>query len=230
MSKTIAALMSSTSRFAHLLGRAAPAKAAAPAKPAPAPAVPAVAAAIPPAARAEDEKKKDDEAAAEGDDDERKKRDGESDDDYAKRIKKLDDDARAEEEEKKKEDEAAEDDAEGDEMRGSSPIAQARRRERDRCAAIFASPGAATRPDVAAQLAFESNMPRHEAVALLGSVAGGGAPPAPRAAGSRLEERMARVASDTPNPGTGPTPAAPGSAEALVARATAAYGRATGKK
>ena len=52
-------------------------------------------------------------------------------------------------------------------MHGSSPIAQARLREQRRCASIFASKAAAKNPLLAAKLAFNSRMPRADAIAIL---------------------------------------------------------------
>lgn len=62
------------------------------------------------------------------------------------------------------------------EMRGNSPLAKARRRERARCAAIFASEAALKNPNLAGHLAFNTNMPRAAAIATLaqGGAAGRG--------------------------------------------------------
>lgn len=73
-----------------------------------------------------------------------------------------------------------------EEMRGNSASAKARRRERARCAAIFGSAAAGVRPDIAASLAFTTNMSRREAMSVLQTAAAGGAPA--RQAG--LAERM----------------------------------------
>lgn len=53
----------------------------------------------------------------------------------------------------------------------------AARRERERCAAIFRSPAAATRLDVAAHLAFNTDLPRRAAIDLLRRAAAGSPPP-----------------------------------------------------
>lgn len=124
-----------------------------------------------------------DEGDDEDEDDDKKSRRAEEDDkddegeddDKSKRGKKA----------KKAEDDDAEDDDDEDEMKGSSASAKARRRERARCAAIFASPAAAGIPHVAANLAFNTNMSRSAAIAVLQSVAAS----APSRRGN-LAERM----------------------------------------
>jgi hypothetical protein len=94
-----------------------------------------------------------------------------------------------------------------EEMRGNSAAAQARRRERARCAAIFASPHAAGRADVAAQLAFRTTMPRSAAIESLAALAradGGGG----RRRRAGLDERMQGADNPRLNPGGGEKPAA----------------------
>ncbi|MBW9102945.1 hypothetical protein [Paraburkholderia phenoliruptrix] len=72
--------------------------------------------------------------------------------------------------------ENADDDDDEEEMRGSSASAQARRRERMRCATIMGSAAAGKNPVLAANLAFNTSMTRKEALAVLGGT------PAPAAA------------------------------------------------
>lgn len=107
-------------------------------------------------ARAEDDKDDDGKDKAEGDDPEKK--DDDEKDSKAKKAAKAD-----------------EDDSD-DEMRGNSAAAAARRRERARCAAIFASKAAGKNPTLAANLAFNTSMSRQEALVVLEST------PAPAAA------------------------------------------------
>lgn len=159
-------------------------------------------------------------AAADGDDD-KKQRTDESDEDYAKRMeeedeedKKKEDARRAEEDDKKKEDEAkkakkAEEDEDDKEK-------AARKSERARCASIFKCTAAGLRPDMAAHLAFSTDMSSADAIAMLEVAAAGGAP----RSGS-LASRMAGVKS--PNVGAGTAPvAAAGSDAAITAQIIAA--------
>lgn len=69
----------------------------------------------------------------------------------------------------------------------------ARKSERARCKAIFASAAAGARPDVAAHLAFDTSMSASKAVSMLETVAGGSA------AVGGLSQRMATFV--LPNPG-----------------------------
>ncbi|WP_175946625.1 hypothetical protein [Burkholderia pyrrocinia] len=62
---------------------------------------------------------------------------------------------------------AEEDDDDEEEMRGKSAVSRARRRERARCAAIFACKGAGRNPVLACKLAFTTTMTRSEAIEVL---------------------------------------------------------------
>ena len=122
------------------------------------------------------------------DDEERKKRDDETDDEYNARMAKLDeedDPAASGGSAKDKSGKGGEEDDDDEEMSGKSAAAQARGRERARCASIFASQYAQGREAFAAHLAFNTTMPRSEAIAML-KMAPAAAAPAPAAApGSR---------------------------------------------
>ena len=122
--------------------------------------------------KAEDDEKPDDQ----GED--------ESDEDYKER--------------KKREQEEAEDE-EDDEDEKDAKKKAARMRERARCMAIFASPAAGVRPDLAAHFAFATNLNRRDAVATLEVAAQGGAAPQRK---SGLGDRMSRHA----NPDLGRDP------------------------
>lgn len=151
-------------------------------------------------------------------DDDKKQRPDESDEDYAKRME--------DEDKKQREDESDEDyakrmaddgddaDAEDDDKKEQA----ARVSERARCAAIFMAPAAAARPDVAAHLAFSTDMSSAEAIKMLTTFANGGA-----GSSRSLGNRMAAV--KVPNPGANdagtPAGAAGGGAAAGAAGASA---------
>jgi hypothetical protein len=145
------------------------------------------------------------------------RRDGESDEDWEDRKKKNatrraeeeDERKRAEEEDARK---RAEDDKPRDEREASrraeeegdsdsddreireKASAGPRRREKARCAAIFMEPAARQNPQLAATLAFMTDLPRDQAIAVLRS--GGVAAAAPR--GASLDERMRSIALHPP--------------------------------
>lgn len=100
-------------------------------------------------------------------DDERKKRDDETDEKYAARIKKMDEDAADDGPPVKDEDK---DDEKTKAVRASGHSA-GRSAERERCAAIFASPAAAGNIALAAELAFNTEMPAAQVAAVLGKAA-----------------------------------------------------------
>ena len=174
-------------------------------------------------------------AKAEEEDD-KKKRDDETDDEYAKRME-DDEEAKKAEEEDKKEDDSdsskkaedetdkdekdkkakkakSEDDGEVDEENDKEKEKAARKSERARCRAIFASEAAGSRPDVAAHLAFDTDMTIDAAVALLKVTASG------QSARSGLSSRMSSV--NLPSLGTDAAGPAPGSAGSVAAGILAA--------
>ncbi|WP_233869672.1 hypothetical protein [Paraburkholderia adhaesiva] len=103
------------------------------------------------------------------DDDEDSDEKDKPDDDSGKSKRSRRARARAQGDDEDAKDGNGDDDEDDDEseMRGPSPAAAARRREQARCAAIFAARAAARNPELAAQLAFTTRLPRAEAIALL---------------------------------------------------------------
>ena len=100
----------------------------------------------------------------------------ESDEDYKER--------------KKREQEEAEDE-EDDEDEKDAKKKAVRMRERARCSAIFASPAAGVRPDLAAHFAFATNLSRRDAVATLEVAAQGGAAPRKGTLADRMDRQPA---------------------------------------
>src|SRR5260363_153285 len=142
-----------------------------------------------------------------------------------KRAEDEEDEKSAEDEEEEKEAEDAEDApdekkdsrkakrAKADEGKKEDAEARGRGLERARAQAIFASPAAGIRPEIAAQLAFQTSLPSDEAIALLASIAAG----APRRSAD-LAERMATI----PSPNVGVEGAEPNGARTLAAHILAA--------
>ena len=170
-------------------------------------------------------------ASASGpEDDEKKQRAEESDEDYAKRMEADDkDDGEGDEKKgaKKAEgDDDKKDDAKSEGGKEEQPDDEddkekaARKSERARCAAIFASASAGARPDMAAHLAFNTDMSASAAVDMLSAISAGSAVQ-PRG----LASRMAAVS--TPNVGAS-APAGKGAAGG--ASGTAAMIIEAGKK
>lgn len=151
------------------------------------------------AARVEDDDKKKDPDADDGDDDESAAR-ADDDDSEDDKDEKKDKSAKAEDDDgdddEKKDGQKASKADDGDDSDDDGKEKAARKSERARCAAIFASPAAGARPDMAAHLAFNTGMSSKAAVEMLGVAAAGSAP-----AARGLASRMANVG--IPNVGAG---------------------------
>ncbi|WP_434107639.1 hypothetical protein [Paraburkholderia caffeinilytica] len=159
------------------------------------------------AARAEDdedEDQKDDDARAEDNDEDGKDDNNDNDKDSrkgrrSKRGKKAraedDDEARAEDEDDGDDEARAadddNDDGDDDKKDDARKAKHARLAERARCAQIFRCSAAGARPDVAAHLAFETDMRGSDAVRLLTAIASGDGARLSR--GDTLRARMAGV-------------------------------------
>jgi hypothetical protein len=166
------------------------------------------------AARAEDEK---DDRADESEDEKKDAKAAESEDDE---NKDEDDAGKA----KGKRAKADGDDDSDEEDEDDAKASAARRRERARCAAIFAEPAAATRPDMAAYFAFGTTMPRSAAINALKAVVAGHSEPAPKSRGG-LSDRMAK----TPSPNVGTEPTQPTGSASLAQQIVAAGKKARGE-
>ena len=172
------------------------------------------------------------EAPGEEDNDAPERMDGESDEDYekrceedkkAKKAKKAEDSDDAADAEADDKGEAGDEDDDTD-----SKEKAARKAERARCAAIFGSKAAASRPDMAAHLAFETDMAAAGAIKMLDAIAAG--QPKPSGLGSRMASvHVPKIGTDNDAPDANPTTAA--GASALAASAILAAGKkARGEK
>ena len=134
---------------------------------------------------------------AETDDEKKKREEAERDANKAETGRAETDDERQGREETERAQNNSED--EQDEQDEGEPAARAvRRRERARCAAIFSSEFAGKNPVAAAHLAFQTALPRSQAIGMLGALcASQQAAPAPApaapAARDQLRDRMAAV-------------------------------------
>lgn len=189
--------------FAHLLGRPTPAAAS---------------------TKAEDEDMEEDEEAKGAEDSDEEDESDDKKDAKAKKAKKAKED---DEDETDAENDDSDEDGDDDEDTDKDGAKKAgRKAERARCAAIFGAKSAGTRPDLAAHLAFNTDLSAKAAVALLDAAAIGHQPTKGRRS---LDERMSAV--KTPNPGQdgGQAPDA-NTAEGLAAKMRAIYDAGTGKQ
>ncbi|MEY0976928.1 hypothetical protein AB7196_13335 [Providencia rettgeri] len=162
----------------------------------------------------------DEEENAENDDPESEDQDDEKEGRKAKKAKskKAEDD---DDEDPDAEDD--EEDAEDDE--DNKDVKKGRRAERKRCARIFGSKAAAARPDMAAHLAFNTNLSSSEAISTLKAMGGISAPQSNRRSlDARMrEEEQVRLGQDAE---VAPT----GSAASIVNKMTSLYNSNKGGK
>lgn len=174
-------LAAGTSPFAHLLGGAAALAGRALGK------------------QAEDETRDDD---AEDDSDDADAED-DSDKPEGKRGGKADDDDEDDADAEDDDDDADAEDDDADEPKGKKAATGFQRgyaAANKRASAIFLSPAAAGRPDVAAQLAFGTSMSAAEAIGVLGTVGATGGKQR-----GRLDDRMGSRTDPRPGSGSGKT-------------------------
>lgn len=172
--------------------------------------------------RVEDDDK---EENAENDDPESEDQDDEKEGRKAKKAKskKAEDDDEDPDAEDDENAEGDDEDAEDDE--DNKDVKKGRRAERKRCARIFGSKAAAARPDMAAHLAFNTNLSSSEAISTLKAMGGVSAPQSNRRSlDARMrEEEQVRLGQDAE---VAPT----GSAASIVNKMTSLYNSNKGGK
>ncbi|MFC2827364.1 hypothetical protein [Providencia sp. 2024EL-00606] len=172
--------------------------------------------------RAEDD---DEEENAENDDSESEDQEDEKKGRKAKKAKskKAEDDDEDPDAEDDENAEGDDEDAEDDE--DNKDVKKGRRAERKRCARIFGSKAAAARPDMAAHLAFNTNLSSSEAISTLKAMGGVSAPQSNRRSlDARMrEEEQVRLGQDAE---VAPT----GSAASIVNKMTSLYNSNKGGK
>ncbi|MBQ0398086.1 hypothetical protein J7S99_10790 [Providencia rettgeri] len=172
--------------------------------------------------RAEDD---DDEENTENDEPESEDHDDEKEGRKAKKAKSKkakddDEDPDAEDDENA---EGDDEDAEDDE--DNKDVKKGRRAERKRCARIFGSKAAAARPDMAAHLAFNTNLSSSEAISTLKAMGGA---PAPQSNRRSLDARMREE--EQVHLGQDAEVAPAGSAASIVNKMTSLYNSNKGGK
>ncbi|EMI4429561.1 hypothetical protein V6478_002973 [Providencia rettgeri] len=167
----------------------------------------------------------DEEENAENDDPESEDQDDEKEGRKAKKAKskKAEDDDEDPDAEDDENAEGDDEDAEDDE--DNKDVKKGRRAERKRCARIFGSKAAAARPDMAAHLAFNTNLSSSEAISTLKAMGGVSAPQSNRRSlDARMrEEEQVRLGQDAE---VAPT----GSAASIVNKMTSLYNSNKGGK
>jgi hypothetical protein len=167
----------------------------------------------------------DEEENAENDDPESEDQDDEKEGRKAKKVKskKAEDDDEDPDVEDDENAEGDDEDAEDDE--DNKDVKKGRRAERKRCARIFGSKAAAARPDMAAHLAFNTNLSSSEAISTLKAMGGVSAPQSNRRSlDARMrEEEQVRLGQDAE---VAPT----GSAASIVNKMTSLYNSNKGGK
>ncbi|WMT13358.1 hypothetical protein [Serratia fonticola] len=122
------------------------------------------------------------------------------------------------------EDDGDDADAEEDEDENRD-VKKGRSAERKRCAAIFGSKAAAGRPDMAAHLAFNTELSASAAIGTLSAMGAVAPEPAKKAS---LDDRMRQAQDVRLGPDASVAPS--GSAKALVEKAASLYNSTQGKK
>lgn len=169
--------------------------------------------------RAEDER--DDKEEAEDDDDREDMEDDESDPD-AEEDDEKDKTSKKGKKAKSNRAENDEDDADAEDDDENRDVKKGRRAERKRCAAIFGSKHATGRPDMAAHLAFNTQMSASEAISTLATM-GSVAPSRKVSLDERMNNAQVRLGPDAK---TAPA----GSANAIAERAISLYNSTRSKK
>lgn len=162
----------------------------------------------------------DEEENAENDDPESEDQDDEKEGRKAKKAK-----SKKAEDDDDEDPDAEDDDEDAEDDEDNKDVKKGRRAERKRCARIFGSKAAAARPDMAAHLAFNTNLSSSEAISTLKAMGGISAPQSNRRSlDARMrEEEQVRLGQDAE---VAPT----GSAASIVNKMTSLYNSNKGGK